>query len=167
MKFFLAYLKTNNDSLQNNWQSLLTSANYSATITMKGGFDMNLISRDSFLDDIFDSLAERKEQTLKCDIYEKNGNYHIEMDAPNIKKENLSIEVDNGNLTILVSKNEEQDVEEKNYIRRERYKGEYKRSFYLGDIKEDAIKAKLKDGSLSIIVPKQEIVETKKAIEIE
>jgi len=128
---------------------------------------MNLIPRNFFLDDVFDDFFTAKDEpNLKCDIYEKNGEYHIEMDAPGIKKEDLNIDVDKGYLTITASKKEEVNDEGKTYIRKERYSREYKRSFYIGDINEDEIKATLKDGSLEIHVPKKEEVKTKKTIEI-
>ena len=42
---------------------------------------MDLMPRKFYLDDIFDDfISSRKEQSMKCDIYEKAGDYHIEMD---------------------------------------------------------------------------------------
>ena len=44
---------------------------------------MDLMPRKIYLDDLFDDfLTTRKEQHMKCDIYEKGGDYHIEMDIP-------------------------------------------------------------------------------------
>ena len=56
--------------------------------------------------------------------------------------------------------------EEKNYIRKERYYGEYSRSFALGDVDVDNIDAKFENGILNITVPKKEIQENKKYIEV-
>ena len=51
---------------------------------------MDLIPRKFYLDDIFDDfLTTKKEQTMKCDIYEKDGNYCIEMDLPGYDKEDI------------------------------------------------------------------------------
>jgi len=128
---------------------------------------MDLIPRNFFLDDIFDGfLNSREAGNLKCDIYEKDNNYHIEMDAPGFKKEDLNVECDNGYLTISVSKKEETADEEKNYIRRERYSREYKRSFYIGDIDAENIEAEFDNGTLKIVIPKKEEVSTKKLIDI-
>ena len=55
---------------------------------------------------------------------------------------------------------------DKKYIRRERSYGKYQRSFYLGDIDEDKIEAKFEDGTLLVTIPKKEIKETKKYIEL-
>ncbi|MEG1597771.1 MAG: Hsp20/alpha crystallin family protein [Bacilli bacterium] len=129
---------------------------------------MNLIPRNFYLDDMFDNfLATKETNNMKCDIYEKDGKYHIEMDIPGVKREDIKIETDNGYLTISVSKSEEKEDENKNYIRKERYSKEYKREFYLGDIDAENIKAEFKNNTLKIELPKQEEIETKKTIEIE
>ena len=122
-----------------------------------------------FFDDMFDDfLTSRKEQNMKCDIYEKDGNYHIEMDIPGFNKEDISVETKDGYLTITADKKQEQTEEDKdkNYIRRERVYGKYERSFYLGDLDEDHIDASFENGMLNITVPKKEVVDTKKVIEI-
>ena len=56
--------------------------------------------------------------------------------------------------------------EKKNYIRKARYYGEYSRSFALGDVDIDNIDAKFENGILNITVPKKEIQENKKYIEV-
>lgn len=130
---------------------------------------MDLMPRKFYLDDIFDDfISTRKEQPMKCDIYEKDGNYHIEMDIPGFKKDEISVETKDGYLTIKAEKNNEvnEEDEKKNYIRRERTYGKYERSFYLGDLDEDRIDAKFENGMLKLTVPKKEEVDTKKVIEI-
>ena len=42
---------------------------------------MNIIPRNYFLNDMFDDF-EKTTNNMKCDIYEKDGDYHIEMDIP-------------------------------------------------------------------------------------
>jgi HSP20 family protein len=130
---------------------------------------MKLIPRDDFfLDDVFsDFLSSKDTNSFKCDIYEKEGKYYIELDTPGCSKEDTSIECDNGYLTVKVSKKMENNDEGKNYIRRERSTKEYSRSFYVGDVDTDKIKANFKNGCLTIEVPKEEKIETKKTIQIE
>ena len=101
---------------------------------------MSLIPRNFYLDDIFNDFSSNQTNNMKCDIYEKDGNYHIEIDIPGFDKNEISVECENGYLTITAEKNEENEDENKNYIRRERTYGKYQRSFYLGDVDEDAIK---------------------------
>ena len=130
---------------------------------------MDLNPRKFYLDDIFDDfLTTRKEQHMKCDIYEKGGDYHIEMDIPGFNKDEISVETNDGYLKITAEKKAEnsEQAEEKNYIRRERTYGKYERSFYLGDLDEDKIDASFENGMLKIVVPKKEEKDTKKVIEI-
>lgn len=130
---------------------------------------MDLFPRKIYLDDIFDDfLTSKKEQMMKCDIYEKGDDYHLELDIPGFDKKDISIEVNDGYLKIKAEKNESNDEkdEDKKYIRKERVYGKYERSFYIGDIDEDKIHAEFKDGMLKITVPKQEEKKSSKYIDI-
>ena len=130
---------------------------------------MNLIPRSKFYlgDDFFDDFFEPalKDQ-MKCDVYEKGGNYHIVMDVPGYDKDDIKIEVDNGYLTISAETNSEDNEKDKNYIRRERHYGKFSRSFYVGDVDPETIEAEFKKGTLKVCVPKSEEKSTKKQIEI-
>lgn len=128
---------------------------------------MNLIPRKYYLDDFFDNfLTVPEESNMKCDIYEKDGKYHIEMDIPGFDKKDIQVECNKGYLTITAEKKQEEREEQKKYIRRERVYGKYKREFYLGDVQMDNIDAEFKDGILKITVPRKEEVDTKTSIEI-
>ena len=127
---------------------------------------MNIIPRKFYLDDLFDSFLDSESRKMTCDIYEKDGNYHLEMDIPGFSKEDIKIHCDNGNLTVTAEKEKEEKEEDKKYIRRERSYGKYSRSFYLGNIDEDNINAEFKNGTLTITIPKVSEIESKKMIEI-
>ena len=119
---------------------------------------------DSLLDDYEDS---RFKKSMKCDIFEKDGNYNVVMDIPGFKKEDINIECDNGIIKISCEKKEEEKEEDdKKYIRKERVYEKCERTFNFGDIKEDEIEAEFTDGTLKLVIPKQEKVDTKKSIEI-
>ncbi len=129
---------------------------------------MNLIPRNFYLDDIFDDMPMRNAGGMKCDIYEKDGKYHIEMDMPGFSKEDIKLETTDGYVTIKATKEEtsQEGGENKKYLRRERSFGEYERSFYLGDFDTENIDASFKDGVLSVVVPKKDTTTDKKRIEI-
>ena len=127
---------------------------------------MRLVPRSYYLDDLFDNFFTTEENSLKSDIYEKDGKFHIEMDIPGYRKDEIKIETNKGNIVVTAEKSSEEKDENKKYIRRERVYGKYQRSFYLGDIKEDEIDASFHDGTLTIEVPKLEEKETKKYIEV-
>lgn len=127
---------------------------------------MDLMPRKFYLDDMFDDFLSTKSTGMKCDIYEKDGCYHVEMDTPGFSKDDLSISMDNGYLTITAEKSHEDNDDSKNYIRRERSYGKYERSFYLGEVDEENIDATFKDGVLKLSIPKADENKSKRVIEI-
>lgn len=129
---------------------------------------MNLIPRNFFLEDIFDEILPNRELSgLKCDIYEKENQYFIEMDTHGFDKNDVKLEFDKGELSIQVSSSEEKNDEGKTYIRKERHSKEYKRSFYVGEVNPEEITAQFDRGVLKISIPKEIKAEkTKRVIDI-
>lgn len=127
--------------------------------------------RKYYLDSIFNDFIDEKNSLdiMKCDIYEKDGAYHIEADIPGFKKEEISVDCEDGYVTISAEKNSEEEErdDERKYLKRERFYGKTSRKFYVGDIDSDKIKAEFKDGMLKVVVPKEEKIPSKKTIEIE
>lgn len=114
----------------------------------------------------FDDSFFKGEESIKCDIFEKDGNVCVEMEAPGYKKDDITISIDKGELSVTFEKKEEKE-ENKKYLHRERKSySKLTRTFFLGDINEDEIDASFKNGILSLICPKKTIVETKKTIDI-
>lgn len=116
----------------------------------------------SFLDELFDNGVK---STMRADVVEEEKDYCINVNMPGFKKEDISISLENGYLTISGERKEE---EKKNFIRRERYYGKVSRSFYVGDnYTEEDITAKFENGVLSISMPKDvEKIDNKKHIQI-
>ena len=132
---------------------------------------MSLIPRSFYLDDFFDDFGRMpvaKHHDMKCDIYESNGNYNIEMDIPGYDKKDITIECEDGILTISAEKNKKKKKkdEDKKYIRRERVYGKISRTFNFTDIDEEAINAEFDNGILKVTVPKTTKKESKRVIEI-
>lgn len=126
-----------------------------------------MLPRKIFLDDLFDSYIDKEAGKMKCDIYEENNAYNLVIDMPGFSKDEIKMECDNGTISISALKNEENNEDEKNYIKRERYYGKISRSFYLGEIDEEAIKAEFRDGTLKIVAPKRDESASKKIINID
>ena len=76
----------------------------------------------------------------------------------NSVKEDIKIEIQDGYLIVHAKANKaETDKEEGKYVRKERYYGECSRSFYVGeDVTEEDIKAKFKNGTLTLEVNKKD-----------
>ncbi len=138
----------------------------------------NIISKNSygFLDPFFDELFSEKGYSLndvmRTDIKDEEDHYELKVEVPEIKKENLKLSLDDGYLTINASFNSNNDENKHGkYIHRERKYGSFSRSFYVGKaLKEEDIRAKLNDGVLTLIVPKEETIkknEEKKYINID
>ena len=106
--------------------------------------------------DLFDNPYNKDKEYMKTDIFEKDNKYIIETDLPGIKKENIKISYENGYLTIKVTKNT-LSSNPNTYVRRERFYGEIKRSFYIGIKRESDIKASYQHGILLISFPKEDI----------
>ncbi len=124
---------------------------------------------DMFRDPFF---TEGESKLMKTDIKEKKDKYLIDIDLPGYDKDGIKIEIQDGYLTVHAKVNKEDNDEEKGkFVRKERYTGECSRSFYVGDsIKEEDVKAKFKNGTLTLEVPKKEEhkeIEEKKYIPIE
>lgn len=114
--------------------------------------------------DLFDEMFrdpffnEGESKLMKTDIKEKKDKYIIDIDLPGYEKEGIKIEIQDGYLTVHASINKEENDEEKGkYVRKERYAGECSRNFYVGDnVKEEDVKAKFKNGTLTLEIPKKE-----------
>ena len=109
---------------------------------------------------------------MKTDVRETETGYELDMDLPGFRKDEIRLELHDGNLTVTAEKNLEKNEENKNgkMLRQERYAGSMSRSFYVGThVTEEDVKARFEDGVLRLSVPKKEAKkpEEKKTILIE
>ena len=146
---------------------------------------MPSIFRENLFDDWFDfpdfSDLDRTEKKLygrhadrlmKTDVHEHEDHYEVDIDLPGFAKDELTIELKDGYLTVSAAKGLDKDENDKKgkLIRQERYTGAMQRSFYVGEeLTEEDIKASFKHGVLSLNIPKKEAkaVPEKKTIMIE
>jgi len=109
---------------------------------------------------------------MKTDVHEHEDHYEVDIDLPGFKKDEITLTLENGYLTVNAAKGVDKDETDKRgkLIRQERYAGALQRSFYVGDaLTEQDIAAKFENGVLSLSVPKQEArkLPEKKVIMIE
>lgn len=104
------------------------------------------------------------------DITEDDKEYLVTADLPEVKKEEVQVNLENGVLTITGERKKESESkdEEKKYHRIERSYGRYERSFRLPEaVDESKVDARFKDGVLTIHLPKSgEAEETRREIKI-
>ena len=129
-------------------------------------FDDDFFTRHSPL------YGKHEKAMMKTDVRETENSYELDIDLPGFKKDQLSLTLKDGYLTIQASKGLDKDEkdEKDHYIRRERYAGSMSRSYFVGkDLTEEDIHAKYEDGILRLSIPKKEAkkVEEKKTITIE
>jgi len=115
---------------------------------------------DELFDETFDITSR------KCpahDVIENDEEFVIEMELAGVKKDDITIETEDGVLTIETERKKD---DTKNYKRNEMYVGKYKRSFILPDnVDSEEIKASMEDGILTVKIPKT-VDETKKKKQI-
>ncbi len=130
------------------------------------------LTKFDVLDDVFNDsfFTKRESSIMKTDIIEKGNNYILKIDLPGYKKEDIKLELKDDYLTIsaTLSSSEDDSNEKENYIHKERFYGKCSRTFYVGNISEEDIKASFKDGILNITFPKEKSLDetAKKYIEI-
>ena len=91
------------------------------------------------------------------DLYEKDDSFVIKAELAGVDKENITIDLKDGVLTLAGERSNDSEVNEDNYYRRERTYGKFRRAFSLpAEVDSDKIKAEFKDGVLQIEVPKPE-----------
>ena len=95
------------------------------------------------------------------DIYETENDFVIELDAPGLVSENLSVELVNGQLVVAGERERTHDVQR--YFRQERWTGRFVRTFQLGtQFRSDDIHADYHDGVLLVRLPKPEETKPKR-----
>ncbi len=90
---------------------------------------------------------------MSTDVRESDKGYMVDIDMPGFKKEDISLELQNGYLTVSAHRDSSHDdkAEDGKWLRRERYVGSCSRSFYVGeDMKDSDIHASYKDGTLCL-----------------
>ena len=109
---------------------------------------------------------------MKTDVHEHEDHFEMDIDLPGFKKDEITLTLENGYLTVGAAKGLDKDETDKKgkIIRQERYAGALQRSFYVGDaLTEQDITARFENGVLSLNVPKRDArkLPEKKVIMIE
>lgn len=89
--------------------------------------------------------------------------YHIELDLPGVKKEDISIHNDDGVITISGERKFSKETKKEDYYHVESSYGKYQRSFTLPkEVDAESIEANYTDGVLEVVIPKLKRAEAKK-----
>ena len=133
------------------------------------------ILRYSPADDAFDDLFRgffmrpvrfegQQEVQVKVDVSEDEKAYIVYAEIPGVKKEDIHVTIDGGQVAISAEiKNEKEVKEGEKVLRSERYYGKVSRAFTLAqDVDEAAAQAKYDSGILELRLPKRITAKTKK-----
>lgn len=153
---------------------------YIYIVNYQQGFTMLLTKFDPFKE--LRSLEERISEAFSSDLSKdvlsnftptvntREGEfaYHIDVDLPGVKKEDISVKIDNNVLTLKGERKSKKEVKEKDYYKKESSFGSFTRSFRLPEnVDAENIHAENKDGVLEITLPKKEVKnETAKQIKV-
>ena len=112
----------------------------------------------NLFDDLFDDFGLEREmrnldrklygrkagREMLTDVKEHDDHYDFEIELPGFKKEDLTVELNDGYLTITAEKSHDQNKEKDGkLVRQERYAGVMSRSYYVGeDLKTEDIHGK-------------------------
>lgn len=126
----------------------------------------------SWIDDFFNgSLAPTggvnpMAASFKVDVEDREDAYVVDAELPGYDKDDITITLEDGRLSIAAEKSESEEEEGKNYLHKERRTSSMKRTMCFKDIDEEHLEATLDAGVLRIVVPKKAPVTKAKTIDI-
>lgn len=111
----------------------------------------------------FPMLPFKDMKMPSVDLEDRGKDYHLTVDLPGFKKEDVEIEVTDDSLTVHAKRAQSEEEKKKNYVRRERASQAFYRQIQLPEpVRSDDAKASLSNGILEITLPKKEPKEKKK-----
>ena len=104
-------------------------------------------------------IGEAHAVPMKCDVREFPDHFELEMELAGYDKDAIQAELSDGYLTVRASRTrEEKDEQQGRILRQERYFGEVRRTFYVGEqVCREDVAASYQDGVLRLSIPKKEV----------
>jgi HSP20 family protein len=104
----------------------------------------------------FPTLAPTTMSSMRCDVVDEGSKYVVKLDIPGVKKDEIKVSVYDNSLEVSAKHKEEEEEKKKNYLRKERSEVSFYRLVPLPEkVVSNKAQAKLSDGVLDIIIPKQ------------
>jgi HSP20 family protein len=122
------------------------------------------------MEDLFDRFTREDGEWMpreayfvpKADVVETENEFEVTVDLPGMKREDVNVEVKDGDLWITGKRAEEKEEKGATYHRVERRYGEFRRVLALpARIDRDKVTAKYDNGVLKVTVPKMEAAKAK------
>ncbi len=107
--------------------------------------------------------ADNSEGQLTIDVYQTDNDIVIKSTIAGVKPEDLDVSINNDMVSIRGERKNEEQVHEENYYYQECYWGNFSRSVILPvDVLAEKAEASMKNGILTIRLPKADNTKTKK-----
>ncbi len=141
---------------------------YNPTMQMREfrrGFDI----LNAMLDEFNPQTVDEVKTDFSPAINTREGKfaYHVEVDLPGMKKEDINIQVEDNVLVISGERKVKDEIKKENYYKIESNFGSFSRSFTLPDDADiENIHAESTDGVLEVVVPKLEVQKADKVKKI-
>jgi HSP20 family protein len=95
--------------------------------------------------------------TPPLDVFEQKENFVVQAELPGMNKEDITVSLHDGSLSISGERKSETKHENAEVYRAERFFGRFQRTVTLpAPVAADKVKAQYKDGILTVILPKTE-----------
>ncbi len=144
------------DSSQEYSKPINTLYREEAEITMNPTYERNSQEESSM-------SGDNSEGQLTIDVYQTDSDIVIKSTIAGVKPEDLDVSINNDMITIRGERKNEEQVSEENYYYQECYWGGFSRSVILPvDVIPEKIEASMKNGILTIRLPKADSNKTKK-----
>ena len=128
--------------------------------------EKKIIPKAAGTDEKKEEWLETQEETegqLTLDVFQDADNIVIKSTIAGVRQEDLDISINNDMLTIKGERRKEETVKEDDYFYQECYWGAFSRSVILPmEVEADKIEALLKDGVLTIKLPKSRKAKARK-----
>ena len=133
------------------WSAMAMMVPYGRLNALNDWFNMvnDLVSTDP------STRAESFPASFMMDVQENADGYVVEATLPGVSRDEIDVELNEGHLNISVDKKDSEEVAKRNYIHRETSSYRAVRSVYLKDADTAGLTASLKDGVLTVNVPKR------------
>jgi len=96
-----------------------------------------------------------------CDVSEDEKEYRVRMELPDVKKEDVHVNMENGVLVVQGERREEKDERGVKFHRRELSYGKFVRRFTMPEeVDEAKIQAGFRDGMLNLVLAKSKVKTT-------